>query len=174
MKDSLKEFINKHRADFDHHYPSARVWRSINASLRLGSSRRAWNSLSAWRAAAILFFGISAYLLVFGSGSPGKKEMANGHGEFYDVESFYEGQIAEKVAFLEDFDNAYEGDRFTQDQQKLDAMCQILREELKAKPSEKVKDAIILNMLIRVDLLNQQIKQMEDSKKKQARKESSI
>ena len=45
---------------------------------------------------------------------------------------------------------------------------------MRAKPSEKVRDALILNMLIRIDLLNQQIKRLEDSGKKAKPKEATI
>ncbi len=55
---------------------------------------------------------------------------------------------------------------FTQDLEKLDAMYQVLREQMKSHPSEKIKDALILNMLVRIDLLNQQIENLEDSEKK--------
>lgn len=46
-------------------------------------------------------------------------------------------------------------------------MYEVLREEMKASPSEKVKDALILNMLIRIDVLNQQIKKLEDLRKEE-------
>jgi len=41
-----------------------------------------------------------------------------------------------------------------------------MSEEMKKHPSEKVKEALVLNMLVRIDLLNQQIQKLEDSKKK--------
>ena len=50
---------------------------------------------------------------------------------------------------------------FTQDYQKLDAMYQVLKEEMKLHPSKKVKDALILNFLIRIDLLNQQLHELD-------------
>lgn len=42
-------------------------------------------------------------------------------------------------------------------------MYQVLNEEMKTRPTEKVKDALILNLLVRIDLLNQQ-RELEDSK----------
>jgi hypothetical protein len=36
---------------------------------------------------------------------------------------------------------------------------------MKTSPSAKVKDALILNMLVRIDLLNQQIQKLEDHQK---------
>ena len=62
----------------------------------------------------------------------------------------------------------------TQDFQKLDAMYQVLREEMKNHPSEKVKDALVLNLLIRIDLLNQQIKKLEDSKRTSRKATASV
>jgi hypothetical protein len=63
--------------------------------------------------------------------------------------------------------NEWDADEdFTPDIQKLDAMYQVLREQMKINPSEKVKDALILNMLVRIDLLNQQIHKLEQSKEK--------
>jgi hypothetical protein len=40
----------------------------------------------------------------------------------------------------------------------------VLRDELKTHSSEKVRDALILNILVRIDLLNQQIKKLEENK----------
>jgi hypothetical protein len=48
----------------------------------------------------------------------------------------------------------------------------VLREQMKINPTEKVKDALILNLLIRMDLLNQQIESLEDSKKEKSQRES--
>ena len=46
---------------------------------------------------------------------------------------------------------------FTQDFKQLEAMYMILKEEMKSRPSEKVKDALVLNLLVRINLLNQQL-----------------
>lgn len=100
-----------------------------------------------------------------------KREVSKLQTEFRDLESFYGSQISEKVAFIDKLDTDYEDDQFTQDVQKLDAMYEVLREEMKVSPSEKVKDALILNMLIRIDLLNQQIKKLEDNRKGSSEKE---
>ena len=52
-------------------------------------------------------------------------------------------------------------------------MYLVLREQMKSHPSEKVKDALILNLLVRIDLLNQQIEYIEDSKKAKSETEES-
>lgn len=164
MKNSLEDFVKQNRDQFDSRTPSEKVWSNIMASVNRQGGW--WQSVAVWRAAAVIFMALSGYL-IFQRGVTSLKsaEVASIHREFSDVEMFYKGQIAEKVALIEDFENGYEDDHFTQDLQKLDAMYQVLREELKAKPSQQVKDALVLNMLVRIDLLNQQIQKLEDAKK---------
>jgi hypothetical protein len=122
-----------------------------------------------WRAAAVLFMGLSVYLLMAPVSKPETKDkiaVREIQGEFRDVESFYSEEIEKKVKLINDFDSPLDDVRFSQDFAKLDAMYQVLLDEMRASPSEKVKDALILNMLIRIDLLNQQIQRLEDAKEK--------
>jgi len=171
MKDGLKDFIAKNRSGFDDKEPSEKVWRGIQAELKNPSL---WNSLVVWRIAAGLLLGLSAYLFVAKeSTNLKKKEVARLQTEFNDLESFYSNQIAEKVALISGLDESGEHQQFTQDFQKLEAMYQVLAEEMKSRPNEKVKDALILNLLIRIDLLNQQLKKLEDSRKEEIRNSAS-
>lgn len=166
MKDSLREFIRRNRGDFDDMEPSENVWRKIGNNLDRPSL---WNSVALWRVAAVLFLGLSVYLLASkDSVLIERKEVARLQIEFNDLEKFYSSQIAEKVALISNLDGIGEQDQFTQDIQKLEAMYQVLGEEMKNRPSEKVKDALILNLLVRIDLLNQQLKKLEDSREKAA------
>ena len=158
MKDKLREFIEEHRGEFDNREPSDAVWSEIDRATRRKSF---FSAISMWRAAAIIFFGLSVYLFVAPKET---REVSKLQTELKDIESFYGDQIAEKVAFIDKLDG-YEDDQFSQDLKKLDAMYEVLREEMKTSPSAKVKDALILNMLVRIDLLNQQIKKLEDHRK---------
>ncbi len=167
MKDSLRDFIHQHREAFDNREPSEEVWRGIASKLPHGRSRTLWNNVSLWRAAAVLFMGLSAYFFYAGNQDNLRPaESAKLQGEFKDLESFYSEQIAEKIDLISHIQESDMDDSFTQDVQKLEAMYQVLREQMKTDPSEKVKDALVLNLLVRVDLLNQQIKRIEDSRKK--------
>ncbi|MEI9921829.1 MAG: hypothetical protein WDO14_24015 [Bacteroidota bacterium] len=153
---SLEKFIKEHRDEFDDKEPSERVWKNIARKQTTIIS-----ALSIWRAAAVIFFGLSVYLFVVNRPAVSKREIAS---EFKDIEMFYGDQIAEKVALIEKLEG-YDDDQFSQDVKKLDAMYEVLREEMKTSPSAKVKDALILNMLVRIDLLNQQIQKLEDHRK---------
>lgn len=173
MNNSLKDFIDKNREAFDHRIPSDKVWNQIESKLPTTSW---WNNVTIWRAAAIILFGVSGFL--FFSNKPDtqqKQETAQLQGEFSNLEKFYTDQIAEKVEWISDTRDTFADDQFAQDFEKLDAMYQVLREQMKTNPTEQVKDALVLNMLVRIDLLNQQIQKLEESKRSErAGKETSI
>jgi len=174
MKDRLKNFIDKNRSAFDDQEPSEKIWSAIESSLPGMRQKAMWNSVSLWRAAAVLFLGLSVYFFLTRTTPVQRKEGTLSQVEFIDLESFYSSQIAEKVALINDIDASGENDPFTQDFQKLDAMYQVLREEMKNHPSEKVKDALVLNLLVRIDLLNQQIKKLEDSKRPSRKSKAAV
>ncbi len=164
MDDSLGEFVKKNKDEFDDKEPSARVWKEIENRLPLAKHVSSWNSVAVWRAAALAFLCLSLY--TFFTRPSGKPSMnAYQSADFRDLETFYSGQIQEKVEFINSFETGNEKDQLDQDFQKLDAMYQVLSEEMKLRPSEKVKDAMVLNLLVRIDLLNQQIKKLEDKRK---------
>ena len=119
-----------------------------------------------WRAAAAVLLALSGYLFVMRNSTSTTKEISRVQSDFTDLELYYRNQIAEKTGLINDYDGAGEHEQFTQDFQKLEAMYQVLSEEIKKHPSQKVKDALVLNLLVRIDLLNQQLKKLEDSKKK--------
>ena len=120
---------------------------------------------SGWRIAALILLAACAYLFIERKPSVHSNETAHIQRDFSDLASFYDQQIIEKINLIKDFDEG-ESEQFTQDFQKLDAMYQVLIEEMKVHPSEKVKDALVLNLLVRIDLLNQQLKKLEDSKRR--------
>lgn len=164
MSDRLKDFIDNNREDFDHKVPSAKVWSRIEHSLFTGSKSRWYNSLTLWRAAAVIFMALSGYLLMPKS-QRAENELARQNEsvlrEFTDVESFYVKQISEKVELIGDFDTDEGLNGFTKDFQQLEAMYNVLREEMKVRPSQKVKDALVLNLLVQIDLLNKHLHTLE-------------
>ena len=164
MKDQLEDFIRNNREAFDDREPSEKVWKNINASLGLGRTG-VWNSLAVWRAAAVIFMVLCGYLLI-----PKPVNVAiskdSASSEFEDVEAFYFQQISEKVELIDEFQKNEGLNGFTHDFQQLEAMYMVLKEEMKTRPSQKVKDALVLNLLVRIDLLNQQLHKLEKEFKK--------
>ena len=164
MKDRLEDFIRNNRAAFDDKTPSEKVWTGINASLGLRRTS-VWNSVVLWRAAAVIFMVLCGYLLI-----PKTAENSvakdNSSTEFDDVEAYYFKQISEKVEMIDEFHKSEGLNGFTHDFQQLEAMYMVLKEEMKTSPSQKVKDALVLNLLVRIDLLNQQLHKLEKEYKK--------
>ncbi len=155
MEDKLEKFIHQNREAFDDKEPSEKAWKRIETSMTF-SSVSWWNSVGLWRAAAVIFMAVSIYALI-------PKPIVKSHSadiaasEFNDVEAFYFKQITEKVEMIDDFKKNEGLNGFTQDFQQLEAMYMILKEEMKTQPSQKVKDALVLNLLVRINLLNQQL-----------------
>lgn len=159
MKDQLEDFIHRNRPAFDDKEPSPKVWNAIESSLGLRAS--SWvRPVVLWRAAAVFFMVLSGYLLI--PKEPGKVANALAMKEFSDVEAFYVQQISNKVELIDEFKGNDGLNGFTHDFQQLEAMYLVLREEMKSRPSEKVKDALVLNLLVRIDLLNQHLKRLEE------------
>ncbi len=78
---------------------------------------------------------------------------------------------------IDDFQKNEGLNGFTHDFQQLEAMYMILKEEMKTSPSQKVKDALVLNLLVRINLLNQQLYKLEkeyERKKRRKRKYDSM
>lgn len=161
-EDKLENFIRNNREKFDDMEPSEKVWTNIDRAMAF-NKKSWWNSVPLWRAAAVIFMMLSVYLLIPKNDGPAKSEIA-ALKEFTDVESFYIKQISEKEELIDEFHprGLEEGlNGFTQDFQQLEAMYFVLKEEMKNDPSQKVKDALVLNLLVRIDLLNQQLHKLE-------------
>lgn len=156
----LEDFIRQNREAFDDKEPGKNVWAKVEASLP-AKQRTLWNSLIVWRVAAMLFMALSVYLLL--PRLNGNKEGHNALAlkEFHDVEAFYVSQIDQKEQLIDAFNKPDGLSDFTQDFHQLEAMYSVLKEEMKTSPSSKVKDALVLNLLVRINLLNQQLYKLD-------------
>lgn len=159
MKQRLEDFIGQNREAFDDKEPGADVWRKVARELP-SPHRRIWNNVVLWRAAAILFMGLSLYLWLPKDRVDAGADM-QALSEFRDVEDFYIQQISEKVRLIDTFERSEGLNGFTRDMHQLEAMYMVLKEEMQASPSKKVRDALVLNLLVRIDLLNQQLYRLD-------------
>lgn len=171
MKDQIEDFIKNNKAAFDDKEPSEKVWKKIEASVVKDTSFSLWNSVTLWRAAAVIFMVLSGYLLIPKTSDTRQPEIAM--KEFADVEQFYFQQISQKTEMIHEFQQMEGLNGFTQDFKQLEAMYNVLKEEMKNRPSQKVKDALVLNLLVRIDLLNQQLHKLEKEYKPEGETETS-
>jgi hypothetical protein len=171
MKDQVEDFIRQNKGAFDDKEPSEKNWSKISNRLFVKDSL--WNSVSVWRAAAVILLGVCVYLAL--PKLQDRKENAIALNEFNDIESFYISQIDNKVDQIENQRGPEAGlNGFTHDFQQLEAMYQVLKEEMKIHPGQKVKDALVLNLLIRIDLLNQQLHKIEKGEEKAEQSDEQI
>lgn len=176
MKDQLEDFIRQNKGAFDDKEPDEKVWTNIRKNVFTTSL---WNSVVIWRAAAVVLLGLCIFLVVprFKEQRESKIALREGKivlNEFNDVENFYVSQISEKVDQIKESRGQETGlNGFTHDFQQLEAMYHVLKEEMKTHPSKKVKDALVLNLLVRIDLLNQQLYKI-DAGEKAIEKETKI
>lgn len=167
MSKQFEDFVRKNREAFDDKEPSERVWKKIDTAMFPSDRKSLWSSVAIWRAAAMLFMAISVYLFVVQTkNSGGIAGLSDNHNsaamsEFRDIEQFYVEQISHKRELIEEFHKTEGLNGFTQDFQQLEAMYLVLKDEMKSHPSQKVKDALVLNLLVRIDLLNQQLHKLE-------------
>jgi hypothetical protein len=162
-KDSLGKFIAENREAFDAQNPPENTWNKIEGALPKSSKQVFWSAVSLWRAAAVLFFGLSAYLMIAKHYSrPNKQEIAEIQG-FNDLEIYYSSQISEKMDMVHRYQSStgLTEDEITQNLKKLEAMYLVLKDEMKRRPSQDVRDALVLNLLVRIDLINQQLNKLD-------------
>ncbi|HYF70264.1 MAG TPA: hypothetical protein VD884_19125 [Ohtaekwangia sp.] len=162
MKEKLEDFIRANRSAFDDKEPAENGWEVVASSLPKANGFSLWNSVMLWRAAAIVFMVISVYLIIPKANSLLEADNSKmSLKEFQAVEQYYNQEISQKVKLISEISDGEEGNAFTHDLQQLDAMYQVLKEEMKNSPSKQVKDALVLNLLVRINLLNQQLHRLE-------------
>jgi hypothetical protein len=167
----LKKFIWDHRDEFDDEVPSEKVWQSIEGTFSEKKKKRSIVApLYKWSmaAAAVLVISISAFLML--DKKPAvtidppivmeKPDTNNLPPEFIPQIDVIVTTIVMKQDELKvlakDQPELYV--RFTTDISKLDSSYNILKEKLKATPNKEVLlEAMILNLQLQLNVLNQQL-----------------
>ncbi len=153
----LEQYIRDNRGSLDARETHPSVWKRISHKLNINTSTTAgWM----WKAAAVFFLATTIYLLPWGSGSNQKTAEAIDQ-EFVEIERYYFSMISEKKAYIAEWEHSMDPD-FDEDWKRLNAMYLALKEEYGTNPSEQVKDALILNLLVRIEMLNKQVRKLTD------------
>jgi len=156
----LENFISDNKDEFDDKSPSNKVWNNIRFRMGFNNS----GSSIWWKAAAVIFFALSVFLYVDRDNTKISGEPISKTGDFNEVETYYLNVIDEKKELITGLsEKTVLGEKAERDLQRLDAMYDVLKEEYRQNPSKKVIDAIILNMLVRIDILNDEIQNVEDN-----------
>ena len=169
MKDRFEKFVNENRKEFDNEYPDDRVWKRIRRKLDENSGSSV--TIFLWKAAAVIFFGLSSFLLIqdFRERQLVKNnmvEIAQARNEFAQVEDYYISLISNKEQELDNFASSGESD-YRVNLGNLDAIYQVLKDEMEKGPSKEVIDALILNLISRIDILNREVEKISESEENQ-------
>jgi len=162
-KDRLETFVKANRQEFDQGIPGDHVW--VDIDQRIMQEIKPWyqQEVWLWRAASVILLMVSLFLYQ-NNQKPIQHQIASNNHEFDQVEGYYASMISEKRSQIDSFqEGKVETDEaYVVDLQRLDAMYEVLKEELGRNPSKEVKDALTLNLLIRIDLLNNQLQVIEE------------
>jgi hypothetical protein len=180
MKDKLKDFINEHREEFDSFEPRPDLWQDISKELPQKKTARVISLTYAhmWQYAAVVVLLIAAVFVIreytpteSGHGTTPKISTAPLEKiapQMAEVETYYTSLINEKKAQMGNFDLKSLGikDNLQQDIAGLDSAYARLKTELLTTPNkEQIMDAMIQNLQLRMEILNQQLKTLEEIRK---------
>lgn len=167
MGDQLEQFVSKNRESFDSEGPSDKVWGAI------ASRKRRKPLVHLWKVAAILFLISTVYLIVERAGfrvdSPDgvPAELT----EFARVETYYTQLIAQKKMEVTKLAGSDLERDFLKEIETLDEMYTELKQTyMEQNSTDLLTDAMINNLQLRIEILNQQLailiqlKQQQDGK----------
>lgn len=170
--DKLENYILDHRDGLDVKEPNGKLWERIENELDQRVKRR-WIGISnsfIWKAASIILFIMIIGLLIDRKYNQPYKDQVTNIGmpdiNLAEVESYYIGLIDVKQKEITDYINKYPelDTRFLNDLNTLDANYQQLKNELNAGYNERILNAMIQNLQMQTEILNQQMEIIENIK----------
>jgi hypothetical protein len=185
MKKSLDDFIRENRAAFDSEEPSPRVWKTVEKELTAPEKKSGAKitSFSRWLVAASIVIAISAgaYLLLtrnnersISDNDPGSPNPVEQNSILDEINPTYAKEVYHFTQLIElkqtelkqigkDQPELYR--QFMGDITMLDSAYNRLRKELPANPNrEQLLEAMIQNLQLQTDLLNQQLRVIKQIK----------
>jgi len=191
MSKRLDDFIRNHRDEFDSDLPSSQVWNKIDERIGAKKAKVVPINWMRWSAAAAVVILIGAATLYWFNSSPVVPDqvivtkdvdappvvvdssLLNEINPAYAKELYHFTQLIElkqdELKQLEK-ENPELYKQFVTDINKLDSSYNVLKRELPANPNrEQLLEAMIGNLQVQMDLLNQQlqiIQQIKQSKNK--------
>ena len=156
---NLEEFIKNHREEFDNKQPREKLWERIESDL--DQSHRDYRWL--WKAAVVVLLAVCGYLVwERNQQTPADAPLASDmmvDPEFLETELYYTQLITEQRMMVDqyDLDDPQLKENFKRDLASLDTMYQELKLEYVETSNEAVLEAMIGNLQLRMELLNQQL-----------------
>lgn len=162
MDDRLEKYIKDHREDMDYKSPREDLWETIKNELKDESKQRHLSrSVFYWRAAAVILLLITSWL-AFDKLAPNSNgdsvEIASINPQLFEAETYYISLIDQKREEIRVMSQKYGlGNDFLHDIDQLDSMYAVLKNDMATGDEENLVDAMILNLQLRIEILNQQL-----------------
>ena len=152
-KDKLEKYIESNRDQFDSEEPSQVVWKRISNNLST-TSDYTWF----WKVAAVLFFGLSSYLVFDKIVEPDKLATIE-YNEFTNTETYYNNIIQvrreELEVYIDESNPLY--CEFSSDITELDSIYGQLKSEYYTSDEDIVMEAMIKNLQLRIEIMDRQL-----------------
>lgn len=162
MGDKLEKFINQNNGSFDSDEPSDDLWNRIERQLPAEEETSWW---SYWKVAAMLFLVTTVVLLVDRFRQPEQQvdQVTALSVEFAEAEQFYSRLISERKAQIDAYEIHGELHReFLDDMNELDDLYLELKSTFENKKGDqKLIDAMISNLRLRMRIMDRQIEILE-------------
>lgn len=172
MKDELEKYITENREAFDDKMPDIKVWDKIESEIGRDFKKKYFNYTILWKVAAVFFFASSVYLFtqLNKTGTDGEAlapmTSSNLYQEFEEAEAYYVLEIGRKQASLtaaKKIDPILT-ESFQTDISHLDSIYTQLKNEFSENKNEQVINALIQNLQLRIEILNEQLMILENVK----------
>ncbi len=162
--DNLEKYLRSHRDALDVKEPRDKVWNRIETELDETPGHKMW----LWKAAVIVLIAVCAFLVWERnywrdhSAAVAVSEI-NLDPEFEETELYYTQLIQEKQQLITHYrqQNPDLVESFQADLDNLDSLYLELKTEFIETSNQTVVEAMINNLQLRMELLNQQIKILE-------------
>ncbi|MFT7032990.1 MAG: hypothetical protein ACJA2S_001491 [Cyclobacteriaceae bacterium] len=166
MKDNLEKFFSENKNEFDSLEPKNALWSKIESNLE--EREKSYDYSWAWKVAAVLFL-ISTLVLLFRNDKleveQVEEEVSSNEGynsQLIEVEGYYTKMISTKKKEIAKY-NISNPELLVDS--NLDSMYTDLKNNLKInQKDDRLINAMIRNLQLRVDILNRQLNILEQIK----------
>lgn len=169
--DNFEKNIRQNAAQFDDHHPDRdKMWASISKELESNSPKVVplWKApMLRMVAALLLLFGVTSFIALSIMNTNTDMETHYASKELLDIDKHYQGLVSYQVQLVQNHPKLSETDKaeFLSFMDELDAEYQQLRIEMRNNlDNELVLEAIVSNYKQRIELIENLLKQINDSK----------
>lgn len=168
MGDQFEKFIINNRNQFDDQEPSLDLWNKIEKEV----TPKSFSFSLVWKVAAVLFLISTIVLLVDRTNEPIGAELSQ---EFIQAEDYYITMINQRKLVIKEQLTPDQEQLFLDEINQLDDIYLDLKKTYQSNASnERVVDAMINNLQLRLDILNKQLEILENIKNNKNEKDNTI